>query len=94
MGTVKVYWLIDLIILCKHWRWELSVDYFSGRKNNTFPTKKKQKKIVESVEKLAVHKMPFVVYRSEAENFRDLLSDVSGRKPLKQTPSCSNEDIY
>ena len=92
MGTVKVYWLIDLIILCKHWRWELSVDYFSGQ--TILFRQKKQKKIAESVEKLAVHKMPFVVYRSEAENFRDLLSDVSGRKPLKQTPSCSNEDIY
>ena len=46
MGTVKVYWLIDLIrlinsiILCKHWRCDLSVDHFSERENHTFLTEK------------------------------------------------------
>ena len=32
----------------------------------------------QSVEKLSVHKIPSVVYRSEAANFRGLLPDVSG----------------
>ena len=46
MGTVKVYWLIksirlnNSIILCKHWRCDLSVDHFSERENHTFLTEK------------------------------------------------------
>ena len=34
--------------------------------------------------------MPSVVYRSEAENFKGLLPDESGRKPCKQRSSRSN----
>ena len=51
MGTVKVHWLINLIrlinsiILCKHWRCDLSVDHFSERENHTFLTKKKLEKV-------------------------------------------------
>ena len=35
--------------------------------------------------------MPSVVYRSVTENFRDFLSDASGRKAGKQRSSRSNE---
>ena len=50
MGTVKVYWLINLIrlinsiILCKHWRCDLSVDHFSERENHIFVTEKNLRK--------------------------------------------------
>ena len=69
------------------------VDYFSRRKKPYFSDKKKLVKVTtmylsfQSVEKLAVHKMPSVAYRSEAENFSGFLSDVSGRKPCKQRSS-------
>ena len=88
MGTVKVYWLIksirlnNSIILCKHWRCDLSVDHFSERENHTFLTKKKLEKVTatylqfQEVEKLAVHEMPSVVHRSEAENLRGFLSKI------------------
>ena len=51
MGTVGVYWLINLIrlinsiILCKHWRCDLSVDHFSERKKPYFPDRKKLEKV-------------------------------------------------
>ena len=76
------------------------VDYFSRRKKPYFSDKKKLVKVTtmylsfQSVEKLAVHKMPSVVYRSEAETFRGLLSDVSGRKLCKQRSWRSNANIY
>ena len=38
----------------------------------------------QSAEELAIHKMPSVVYRSRAEDFRGLLSDGSWRKPCKK----------
>ena len=38
--------------------------------------------------------MPSVVYRSEAETFRGLLLDVSGRKLCKQRSWRSNANIY
>ena len=47
MGTVRVYWLINLIrlvnsiILCKHWRCDRLVNHFSERENHTFLTEKK-----------------------------------------------------
>ena len=47
----------------------------------------------ESVEELAIHKMPSVVYRSRAENFRGLLSDGSWRKPCRKRSSPSNANI-
>ena len=47
----------------------------------------------QSVEELAIHKMPSVVYRSRAENFRGLLSDGSWRKPCKKRSSPSNANI-
>ena len=47
----------------------------------------------ESVEELAIHKMPSVVYRSRAENFRGLLSDGSWRKSCKKRSSPSNANI-
>ena len=40
------------------------------------------------------NEMRSVVYRSEAENLRSLLSDVSWRKPCKQRSSRSNVNIY
>ena len=98
MGTFKGYWpinltrLINSIILCKHWRWDRSVSYFSGRKKILFWLKKKKKNFRKSLphifnlnqsKKLAVHRMPFVVYRSGAEIFRGLLSSLSDRKPCK-----------
>ena len=47
----------------------------------------------QSVEELAIHKMPSVVYRSRAENFRGLLSDGSWRKLCKKRSSPSNANI-
>ena len=50
--------------------------------------------LFQSVEKLAIHKMPSVVYRLEAETFRGLLLDVSGRKRCKQRSSRSSANIH
>ena len=44
----------------------------------------------QSVEKLTLLKIPPVVFRFEAENFRGLLSYVSGGKPCKQRSTRSN----
>ena len=71
----------------------------SVRKKHTFLKKKTCERhchisLISVSRKLSVHKIPSVVYRSEAENFRGLLPDVSGRKPCKQTSSSSNANIY
>ena len=75
-----------------NWRERTKKTYFSEKKKPVNVTATYLE--FQSVEKLSVHKIPSVVYRSEAENFRGLLPDVSGRKPCKQTSSSSNANIY
>ena len=68
----------------------------AGEKKHFSDKKKKLVKVTatyfsfQSVEKLTLLKIPSVVFRFEEENFRGLLSYVSGGKPCKQRSSRSN----